>query len=80
MARIMPRAVITMAVILMDSGMVVVGVFVGRMYEVIRNPAVMLPTASRVSEESTAGLFSLMLARGGIRTNPVCTSRVIRIV
>lgn len=56
------------------------GVFMGRMKEVIINPAVMLPSASRVIEAITAGLFSFIGVRGGIRTNPVCTSTVIRIV
>lgn len=63
-----PRRVITMAVILMESGMVIGGVFAGGMYEVIRKPAVMLPRARRVIEESTAGLFSFIGTKGGIRT------------
>lgn len=46
----------------------------------IRKPAVMLPSARRVIEERTAGLFSFIGARGGIRTWPVCTRKVIRIV
>lgn len=79
-ARAIPRAVTRIAVILMDKGIVVGGVFVGMINEVMRNPAVMLPSASRVRGEVTAGLFSLIGARGVIRTKPVCTSTVIRIV
>lgn len=75
-----PSNVTTRAVILMESGIVIGGVFAGGMYEVIRNPAAMLPSARRVIEERTAGLFSFMGVRGGIRTYPVWTSRVIRIV
>lgn len=76
----MPRAVTTMAVILMYSGIVVGGVFVGRMKEVMMNPAVMLPRARRVMGEVTAGLFSFIGVRGGMRTKPACTRTVMRIV
>lgn len=76
----MPRAVTTRAVILMESGMVIGGVFVGVMKEVRKNPARMLPSASRVMGDVTAGLFSFIGVKGGIRTKPVCTSTVIRIV
>lgn len=79
-ARIMPRAVTVRAVILMDRGIVMGGVFGGRMKEVMRNPAVMLPTARRVIGDVTAGLFSLIGARGGIRVKPDCTRTVMRIV
>lgn len=79
-ARAIPRAVTARAVILMDRGIVIVGVFVGMINEVMRNPARILPNASRVMGEVTAGLFSLIGVRGGIRTKPVCTSTVIRIV
>lgn len=79
-AKMMPRIVTMMAVILMDSGMVIGGVFVGRMKEVMMNPAVMLPSARRVMGDRTAGLFSFIGVRGGMRTYPVCTIRVIRVV
>lgn len=79
-AKAIPRAVTTRAVILMDVGMVIVGVFVGMMNEVMRNPARMLPRASRVMGEVTAGSFSFIGVRGEIRTKPVCTSTVMRIV
>lgn len=46
----------------------------------MRSPAVMLPRASRVIGEVTRGLFSFTGMRGGIRTKPVCTRMVIRIV
>lgn len=79
-ARAIPSAVTSKAVILIDSGMVIGGVFVGGMYEVMISPAVMLPRARRVIGEVTAGLFSFTGVRGGIRTKPVCTMMVIRIV
>lgn len=75
-----PRAETTRAVILIERGIVMGGVFVGGMYEVIRSPAIILPKASRVIGEITSGLFSFIGVRGGIRTNPVCTSTVMRIV
>lgn len=64
----------------MYSGIVIGGVFVGRMYDVIRNPAVMLPSARRVIGRRIAGLFSFIGVRGGMRTKPVWTIRIIRIV
>lgn len=79
-ARAMPRVVTIRAVILMERGMVIGGVFVGMINEVMRNPARMLPSASRVMGEVTAGLFSFTGVKGGIRTKPVCTSTVMRIV
>lgn len=75
-----PRTVTTRAVILMESGIVIGGVFVGVINDVMRNPTVMLPSARRVMGEITAGSFSFIGVRGGIRTKPVCTSTVMRIV
>lgn len=54
------------------------GVFVGRMNEVMMNPAVMLPSARRVIGDVTAGLFSFIGVSGGMRTKPACTRMVIR--
>lgn len=42
------------------GGIDITGVFRGRMFEVIRSPAMMLPHASRLIGLITAGLFSLM--------------------
>lgn len=70
----------TRAVTLMCGGMVIGGVFVGRMYDVIRNPAVILPSARRVIGRRIAGLFSFIGVRGGMRTKPVWTIRIIRTV
>lgn len=56
------------------------GVFVGRMYEVMMNPAMMLPRARRVIGEVTAGLFSFIGVSGGIRAKPACTKIVMRMV
>lgn len=44
----------------------------------ISNPAVMLPRARRVIGLMISGLFSFVGVIGGMRLNPVCTSRVIR--
>lgn len=79
-ARRIPRAVTSRAVILMYVGIVIGGVFMGMMKEVMISPAVMLPRARRVIGATTAGLFSFIGVRGGIRVNPVCTSMVMRIV
>lgn len=70
-AKAMPRAVTARAVILMDSGIVIGGVFVGTMNEVMKNPARMLPKARRVMGEITAGLFSFIGVKGVTRTKPV---------
>lgn len=42
------------------GGIVITGVFIGRMFEVIKRPAIMLPHASRLMGLITAELFSLM--------------------
>lgn len=46
------------------GGIVIMGVFVGRKFEVMTSPAIMLPQASRLIGFSTVGLFSLMGERG----------------
>ena len=42
------------------GGMDITGVLMGRMFEVIRRPAMMLPQASRLIGLITVGLFSLI--------------------
>lgn len=53
-----PVAVTRRAASLIKGGIVIRGVFSGRMLEVMRKPAMMLPHASRLIEFISAGLFS----------------------
>lgn len=78
MARIIPRMVIRMAQVFVIRGIVIGGVFVGRIKEEISRPAIMLPRARRVIGLRIVGLFSFMGVMGGVRLNPVWTSRVSR--
>lgn len=79
-ASMMPRIVTMIAAIFVIIGMVIGGVFVGRMLDVIRRPAITLPNASRVMGLVTAGEFSLIGVIEGIRVNPVCTMSIIRML
>ena len=77
-ARIRPRAVTVIAANLVSVGMVIGGVFTGRMKDVMSRPIIMLPAARRVMGLMTAGLFSLIGVVGGVRVNPVWVRRVMR--
>lgn len=55
-----PVIVTAKAANLSRGGMVMIGVLRGRMLDVIRSPAIMLPHARRLMGLITAGLFSLM--------------------
>ena len=55
------------------GGMVIIGVLRGKMFEVINNPATMLPQASRLIGLSTEGLFSLIGESGRNRGCPSAT-------
>ena len=55
-----PAMVTTRAASLRSGGIVMTGIFNGRMFEVIRRPAMMLPQASRLMGLMTAVLFSLI--------------------
>lgn len=59
-----PRTVTTSAASLSSGGIVITGVFSGRIFEVIKRPAITLPQASRLRGLITAGLFSLIGGRG----------------
>jgi len=59
-----PRMVTIRALSLRLECMVMIGVFKGVIFEVIKSPAIMLPQASRLIGLITAGLFSLMGDRG----------------
>lgn len=73
-----PRAVTISAASFRLVGIVITGVFRGRMLEVIRRPATMLPQASRLIGLITAGLFSLIGERGLKRGWPMETRKIIR--
>jgi len=64
-----PKAVTARAASLRAGGIVIIGVFKGKILEEIRRPAIMLPQAKRLIELSTAGLFSL---RGENELNRGC--------
>lgn len=59
-------------------GMVITGVLVGRKFEVIRSPAMMLPQASRLIGLITDGLFSLIGAVAVKRGCPMETKKMTR--
>lgn len=54
------------------------GVFKGRMFDVIRRPAIMLPQANRLMGLITVGLFSLIGERGLNRGWPIDTKNTTR--
>lgn len=72
-ARSSPRIVTDRAASFRIRGIDMTGVFKGRMFDVIRSPAMMLPHASRLMGLITAGLFSLMGERGLNRGCPMDT-------
>lgn len=59
-----PRIVTARAAIFSGRGIDITGVFSGVMFIIIRNPAIMLPQASRLMGLIRVGLFSLMGERG----------------
>lgn len=61
-----------------ENGIVIIGVFEGRKFEVIINPARMLPQARRLIGLITAGLFSLIGERGRNRGVPIVTKKITR--
>ena len=62
------------------GGIVMIGVFKGRILDVIRSPAMMLPHASRLIGLITAGLFSLIGERVLNRGWPMTTKKTIRML
>lgn len=73
-----PAIVTARAASLRRGGIVMIGVFRGRMFDVIKRPATMLPTARRFKGLITAGLFSLMGERGLNRGCPIETKKMTR--
>lgn len=76
-ARMMPNSVTIIAANFVMGGMVMGEVFEGRMKDVMRKPARMLPKARRVIGLMIRGLFSLMGEIEDRRVYPVWT-RIVR--
>lgn len=68
------------AAILVIGGIVIGVVLVGVIYEVMSNPAVILPSARRVRGCVIAWLFSFIIKVVLMRVCPVCTSIAIRVL
>lgn len=77
-ARIIPRAVMMIAVVFVMSGMVIGGVFVGSIRDEISRPAIMLPRANRIIGRIAEGVFSLIGVIVMVRLYPVWTKKVMR--
>lgn len=73
-----PRIVTSKAASLRTGGIVMTGVFRGKMLDVIRRPATILPQASRLMGLITAGLFSLIGERELNRGCPMTTKKTTR--
>jgi len=77
-ARSRPRMVTARAASFRRGGMDMTGVFRGTILEVINNPAMMLPQASRLMGLMTAGLFSLIGESELNRGWPMATKKTTR--
>ena len=77
-AIIRPRMVTIRAASFSTGGIDITGVFRGRILEVIKRPAIMLPQASRLIGLITAGLFSLIGERELNRGCPMDTKNTTR--
>lgn len=73
-----PRMETISAANLRDVGIDITGVLRGRMLEVSKRPAKMLPHASRLIGLITAGLFSLIGERELNRGWPMATKKITR--
>lgn len=78
MANSRPIVVTMRAVSFRLTGMVMVGVFEAKKFDVMIRPAIMLPQASRLIGLITAGLFSLMGDKGLNRGVPIVTKKTTR--
>lgn len=77
-AIIRPKIDTARAVSFNTGGMVIIGVFAGVMFEVMRRPATILPQASRLIGLITVRLFSLIGARVMNRGWPIDTKKMTR--
>jgi len=73
-----PMAVTIRALSFNVGCIVMIGVFIGRKFDVIIRPAIMLPQASRLIGFKTAGLFSLIGESGRNRGCPIEAKKIIR--
>lgn len=73
-----PTIVTARAASFRRGGMVMIGVFVGRAFEVRISPATILPQARRLIGLMTAGSFSLIGERAGKRGVPMVTKNTTR--
>ena len=73
-----PRIVTRRAASFREVGIVMIGVFNGRVFRVIRKPAIMLPQARRLMGLITAGLFSLIGDSALKRGWPIETKKTTR--
>lgn len=73
-----PAIVTARAANFRGMGMVMIGVFEGRKFNVMMNPAMMLPQASRLIGLITSGLFSLIGDAGRNRGDPMVTKNTTR--
>jgi len=73
-----PRIVTIRAANFRRGGIDIIGVFRGKILEVIKRPAIMLPHASRLMGLITAGLFSLIGERALNRGCPIDTKNTTR--
>lgn len=77
-ARRSPAIDTARAAIFSRKGIVMMGVFRGEIFEVIKSPAIMLPQASRLRGLITAGLFSLIGESELNRGWPIVTKKITR--
>ena len=77
-AMIRPVIVTASAAILRDKGIVIVGVFDGRKFEMIISPAMILPQARRSIGAITAEWFSLIGDSDENRGEPIVTKKITR--
>lgn len=77
-AMISPVIVTISAASFMEVGIVIIGVFDGRKFEVMISPAMILPHARRPIGAITAWLFSLIGERGRNRGEPMVTKKTTR--
>ena len=75
-----PRMETARAASLRSGGIVIVGVFRGITWEVIKRPAMMLPQARRLMGLKMRELFSLMGDSGRKRGAPIDTRKIIRVL
>lgn len=77
-ATIRPVIVTARAAIFRGRGIVIIWVFEGKKFDVMMDPAIMLPQASRLIGLITSGLFSLIGDKDRNRGDPIVTKNTTR--